>query len=214
MKKYYDVGTEQDARKVADFIDIAKTYCNLSELEKLKECLETFNRRHGYYCEQQLDDLDSTIYLIKHKNMISQELQEMIAKGQICLDGCQINFGDHCTQNMNHAVKKEATEKAQEDDGDTSLPAVFYTADGVELMEKLKQGNLIDDNLQPISLSWTEKSILVDELSSRLHIEDKWQVFGSLWHLKPQSLRTAYNKAMDMKKTSVIFDRIRDVIAL
>lgn len=209
-----DAAAKLDTRLVAEFIDIAKRHCNLKELEKVKEILETFNRKHGNYCEQQLDDLDSTIYLIKHKNMISQEVLDMIAKGQICLDGCQINFGDNCTQNMNHAGKKEPPAKVTEEDEDTPLPEVFKSADGMELMEKLKQGNLIDDNLQPISLSWTEKSILVDELSSRLHIEDKWQVFGSLWHLKPQSLRTAYNKAMDMKKTSGIFDRIRDVITI
>ena len=96
----------------------------------------------------------------------------------------------------------------------SSIPTVFTTSDSITLMQKLIDHHLMDEQFQPIGMSWTEKSILVDELSSRLHIEDKWQAFGTLWHLKPQSLRTAYNKAMDMKKTSVIFDRIRSVIAV
>lgn len=207
MKKYYDVGTEQDARKVADFIDIAKTYCNLSELEKLKECLETFNRRHGYYCEQQLDDLDSTIYLIKHKNMISQELQEMIAKGQICLDGCQINFGDHCTQNMNHAVKKEATEKAQTGEVCDKLK----TDKAKEEFAKIQKAGMLDEHFQPINLTRAQMGCIVIRMGSILGLESQWKAFGNLWHIDSELLRSQFNKGQDSKPTKLFNKRLCEI---
>lgn len=92
------------------------------------------------------------------------------------------------------------------------VPDIFTTTESMALMQKLIEHRFIDEALQPIALSWAERSILVDELSARLHISDKWQAFGALWHLKPQSLRSAYNKAMDQKKTSLFFDRIREAM--
>ena len=92
------------------------------------------------------------------------------------------------------------------------VPDIFTTSESMALMQKLIEHRFIDEALQPIALSWAERSILVDELSARLHISDKWQAFGALWHLKPQSLRSAYNKAMEQKKTSLFFDRIREAI--
>ena len=94
----------------------------------------------------------------------------------------------------------------------SDVPDIFTTNESMALMQKLIEHRFIDEALQPIELSWAERSILVDELSARLHISDKWQAFGALWHLKPQSLRSAYNKAMEQKKTSLFFDRIREAI--
>lgn len=206
------------ANLMADFIAIAIHECDINELERVQKCLEIFNRKHGCCCDSELDELNDNIYHIKHNDMIREKLLDMMAEGKINLNGCQVNLGDGSTQNNYYADKVNDTRKSNAKYADESecstLPDAFRTTDGVALMEKLKQGNLIDDDFQPIGMSWTEKSILVDELSSRLHIEDKWQVFGSLWHLKPQSLRSAYNKAMDMKKTAVIFDRIRNVIPI
>lgn len=94
----------------------------------------------------------------------------------------------------------------------TAVPDVFTTAASMALLQKLIDHHFIDATFQPIGLSWAERSILVDELAARLNIIDKWQTFGTLWHVKPQVLRSAYNRAMDQKKTSLFFDRIRDAM--
>lgn len=151
--------------------------------------------------------------------MIREKILEMIAEGKITLNGCQVNFGGENTQNNYYAnpgkdtqISNEYLVKDDGADGCPSLPEALNTIAGVEMMQKLQQGNLIDDNYQPINLSWTEKSVLVEELSARLHIDDKWRAFGMLWHLKPQTRRSAYNKAMDLKKTSAFFDKLRSAI--
>ena len=94
----------------------------------------------------------------------------------------------------------------------SSIPTVFTSSDSITLMQKLIDHHLMDEQFQPIGLTWSERSILVDELSARLHIVDKWQTFGTLWHQKPQALRSAYNKAMEQKKTSAFFDKIRSAM--
>ena len=102
--------------------------------------------------------------------------------------------------------------KLAEADAPSDIPAVFSSPDSITLMQRLIDHHLMDDDFQPIGLTWSERSILVDELSSRLNIVDKWQTFGTLWHLKPQALRSAYNKAMEQKKTSAFFDKIRSAM--
>lgn len=97
-------------------------------------------------------------------------------------------------------------------DAASDIPAVFSSSDSITLMQRLIAHHLMDDDFQPIGLTWSERSILVDELSARLNIVDKWQAFGTLWHLKPQALRSAYNKAMEQKKTSAFFDKIRSAM--
>lgn len=97
-------------------------------------------------------------------------------------------------------------------DAASDIPAVFSSSDSITLMQRLIDHHLMDEDFQPIGLTWSERSILVDELSSRLNIVDKWQTFGTLWHLKPQALRSAYNKAMEQKKTSAFFDKIRSAM--
>lgn len=202
-----NVFSEQDTRKIADFIDIAKRHCNLKELEKVRECLEAFNRKHGYYCEQQLDDLDSTIYLIKHKNMISQEVLEMIAKGQICLDGCQINFGDHCTQNMNHADKKKASDKEQKGD----ICDKLKTDKAMEEFAKIQKAGMLDEQFQPINLTRAQMGCIVIRMGSILGLDAQWKDFGNLWHIDSELLRTQFCKGQDSKPTRLFNKRLCEI---
>lgn len=168
-------------------------------------------------------------------HQLSEKIVEMLAKGQISLNNCQVNLGGQNTMNCGIAEKKETSssmdaadisaasslaknavsclsETAGMPEG-TVLPEALNRAECLAAFKKLKENHLMDADYQPIGMTWSERGILVEELSSRFAIDDKWQLFGTLWHMKPQVLRSAYNKAMDMKKTSLVFDRIRIVLA-
>lgn len=127
------------------------------------------------------------------------------------------NYGTMSGDVVNHfhdgkLAETAATSENPSSDAASDIPAVFTSSDSITLMQRLIDHHLMDDDFQPIGLTWSERSILVDELSSRLNIVDKWQTFGTLWHLKPQALRSAYNKAMEQKKTSAFFDKIRSAM--
>lgn len=80
------------------------------------------------------------------------------------------------------------------------------------LMNKLVKAGIIDEAFQPIGLSGSEKGVLANLLALRLDIKNLWQVFGALWNMKPDTLRSAYNKGMNQNKTMNFQDRINSII--
>lgn len=202
---------ENNTNNMQTFIEIVMTEGDLGNINFVRTCLEILNRKCGYQWDLLLNDLDNYI-ILKRKNMNEEFIKQLMANANLTLNSQQINFGDGVFNNYRDSDSPAS--EASKDVKDTTLPDELNTTDGLAIMQRLVDSKLVDMDYQPIGMTWSEKGILVDELSNRLNISDKWQVFGTLWHLKPQSLRTAYNKAMDMKKTSVLFDKIRKVIAM
>lgn len=145
-------------------------------------------------------------------NHLSEKIVEMLAKGQISLSNCQVNLGGQNAMNCGVAEKNSSLSETADMSNGIVLPEALNRAECLAALQKLVDHHLMDADYQPIGMTWSERGILVEELSSRFALEDKWQLFGTLWHVKPQALRSAYNKAMDMKKTSLVFDRFRMVL--
>lgn len=80
------------------------------------------------------------------------------------------------------------------------------------LMNKLIKAGIIDEAFQPVGLSGSEKGVLANLLALRLDIKNLWQVFGALWNMKPDTLRSAYNKGMNQNKTMNFQDKINSII--
>lgn len=80
------------------------------------------------------------------------------------------------------------------------------------LMNKLIKAGIIDEAFQPVGLSGSEKGVLANLLALRLDIKNLWQVFGALWNMKPDTLRSAYNKGMNQNKTMIFLDKINSII--
>ena len=95
--------------------------------------------------------------------------------------------------------------------GDT-LPEAFTTAEATSVLKRLVEAGLMDAHWQPQGLSLAERGVLAGYLAERLGIEARWQAFGSLWGVKPETLRKAYGKAMEQKKTLVFQDRLKGVL--
>lgn len=86
------------------------------------------------------------------------------------------------------------------------------TSQACTLMNKLVKAGILDEAFQPIGLSGSEKGILANLLALRLDIKNLWQVFGALWNMKPDTLRSAYNKGMNLNKTMGFQDKINSII--
>ena len=80
------------------------------------------------------------------------------------------------------------------------------------LIEKLINSGLLDEHWQPVNLSNAEKGILAQYLSGELNIKNPWQFFASLWSMKPETLRIAFNKALDQNKSLVFQDRLKGLL--
>ena len=84
----------------------------------------------------------------------------------------------------------------------TEIPSVLQTSEAEVILQKLVKSDMLTDEWQPISLSLAEKGMLASFLAEKLEIKNLWQVFAPLWGVKPESLRRAWNKALDQNKSA------------
>ena len=91
-------------------------------------------------------------------------------------------------------------------------PAELQTQEAENLFEKLREAGMVDARMQPLNLSNAEKGMLAFELAGRLDIQNQWQVFSSLWGTTPSSLRSAYNKANEQRKTMSFIEKLNIIL--
>lgn len=111
-----------------------------------------------------------------------------------------------------HPLPEDATEYG----GDSvasrpPLPEALTTPEATALLAKCREEGLLDEWGQPVGLSYTEKGLLAKTLSEKLDISKPWCVFGELWSIKTETLRTAYNQAMGQRKSLKFQDRLKVV---
>ncbi|WP_455640396.1 hypothetical protein [Parabacteroides sp.] len=121
----------------------------------------------------------------------------------------------------NMKVEDEVSEPATDCPTTSANSATSATIDDIPelstpsasaLMNKLVRAGILDEAFQPVGLSGSEKGVLANLLAVRLDITNLWQVFGALWNMKPDTLRSAYNKGMNQNKTINFQDKINSII--
>ena len=106
----------------------------------------------------------------------------------------------------------EEVEEVQDTAQPICLSEELQTQQAEDLFEKLREAGMVDERMQPIGLSNAEKGILAFELAKRLDIQNQWQVFATLWGTTPGTLRSAYNKANDQRKTLKFIERLKNAL--
>ena len=87
------------------------------------------------------------------------------------------------------------------------LPDVLSTDEARDLLDRLTSAGLLTGHWQPLHLSAAEKGVLASLVAARLDIGHQWQTFGRLWGMKPETLRTAFNKGMEQRRTGEFMRR-------
>ena len=105
--------------------------------------------------------------------------------------------------------EQAGAEERREDVGKVaSRPEVLRSARAEALLARLVKAGLVDEHWQPLSLSNPEKGVLASLLADRLGVDNLWQTFGRLWGMKPENLRSAYNKGMDQPRSNAFIQRV------
>ena len=89
-----------------------------------------------------------------------------------------------------------------------ALPEVLLTDKARDLHARLMEAGMVDEAWMPVGLSFTEKGTLVDYVAERLDIRAKWKLFGALWHIDPETLRTSKARGLDQDKTWAFRSRL------
>lgn len=92
------------------------------------------------------------------------------------------------------------------------LPEVLRTDEAEELLDKFQRAGMLDPCAQPVNLSNAERGLLAKTLSDELDIEKPWKVFGETWCMNSETLRRAYNKALDQAKSLTFQDRLKEIL--
>ena len=98
------------------------------------------------------------------------------------------------------------------DEGDApSLPEILCTPQAEALLAKLRRAGWMDERWNPVGLSNAEKGTLADFLSEKLDIQFHWKFFGSLWHIKSETLRNSNKRGLDQEKTWKFRSKLNDL---
>ena len=119
------------------------------------------------------------------------------------------NFNAPVGQNIAHVDKLEAhfdkdmtmqvvDTKAMEA---SPLPEVLLTEKARELHAKLVEAGMVDEAWRPVGLSNAERGTLAEYITERLNISAKWKLWGNLWGMNPETLRTAKARGLEQEKT-------------
>ena len=90
---------------------------------------------------------------------------------------------------------------ASEQNEALELPEVLSTSEAKTLHNKLQREGMVDTNWQPLGLSNAEKGTLVEFIADKLGIKSKWKLFGALWKVDAETLRTAKARGLEQDKT-------------
>lgn len=131
------------------------------------------------------------------------------------LNGCQITnltFQTNTTSERLDDTENDSREGNVQSE-DSSILKPLCTTEVQEILRRLQSNGILDNHWQTINLSNAERGVLASLLANRLNIGNLWKIFGDLWHIKPETLRSAYNKGMEQKLTQNFIKRIKQLLA-
>lgn len=94
----------------------------------------------------------------------------------------------------------------------SALPEVFKTPKAEQLMQKLVNAGLLNNNWLPVNLSIAERGYLANDIAKRLIIKDNWKVMGTLWNENPETLRQGMYRALEQAKTRAFIEKLKNAL--
>ena len=104
----------------------------------------------------------------------------------------------------------EEEQELRMDDGE--MPEALRNEKPEELMENLVDEGILTEDWQPNGLSGSERGLVARTVCERLHINEVWQVFGSLWNEKPETLRRYFNNALEQRKSLEYQEKLKKIL--
>ena len=118
-------------------------------------------------------------------------------------------FDIHDNQHVVFVNRKEpSAPQKKEEAGANTLPDVLCTDQAKALHAKLCEAGMVNEDWQPVGLSFTEKGTRIEYVADRRDIRAKWKLFGALWHGDPETLRTSKARGLEQDKTWAFRSRL------
>ena len=92
------------------------------------------------------------------------------------------------------------------------MPEELKTEKAQKIMQNLMDIGVVTEDFMPLGISTSEAAILANQIGTELKIDNIWSVFGNYWGPNPNSMRAAYNRGMDQKKTIPFLEKVMPAI--
>lgn len=133
--------------------------------------------------------------------------------GNVTFNGPMFDIHDNENVFISSGKSQGETDNADEmHQAAIEKPASLTTKEAENIMENLVDAGLLDEEWQTINLSGTEQALVAKTVSGKLDIKDVWQAFGSLWNIKPETLRTYFNRALEQKKSLSFQEKLKNIL--
>lgn len=112
-----------------------------------------------------------------------------------------VNSGDKVVNSEDRGMSSWGEDYSPEEDSlakEDPEMELLHTEKALRMLQALRDIQLLDEDFQPLHLSWAQKGYLAYQIAFKLDIAHVWVVMGAFWHLSAKALKSGRNRAMNM----------------
>ena len=112
-----------------------------------------------------------------------------------------VNSGDKVVNSEDRGMSSWGEDYSPEEDSQAKEDPemeLLHTEKALRVLQALRDIQLLDEDFQPLHLSWAQKGYLAYQIAFKLDIAHVWVVMGAFWHLNGKALKSGRSRAMNM----------------
>lgn len=121
-----------------------------------------------------------------------------------------MNAGSSYFEHVENYYGSNACEQPSYRNGE--MPDELKTEKAQKIMQNLMDIGVVTEDFMPLGISTSEAAVLAYQIGIELEIKNIWSVFGNYWGPNPNSMRAAYNRGMEQKKTGSFLEKVMPAI--
>ena len=121
-----------------------------------------------------------------------------------------MNAGSSYFEHVENYYGSNACEQTSCRNGE--MPDELKTEKAQKIMHNLMDIGVVTEDFMPLGISTSEAAVLAYQIGIELEIKNIWSVFGNYWGPNPNSMRAAYNRGMEQKKTGSFLEKVMPAI--
>lgn len=121
-----------------------------------------------------------------------------------------MNAGSSYFEHVENYYGSNACEQHSYRNGE--MPGELKTEKAQRIKHNLMDIGVVTEDFMPSGISTSEAAVLANLIGQELEIKNIWSVFGNYWGPNSNSMKSAFYRGMDQKKTAAFLDKVKPAI--
>ena len=121
-----------------------------------------------------------------------------------------MNAGSSYFEHVENYYGSNACEQHSYRNGE--MPDELKTEKAQKIMQNLMDIGVVTEDFMPSGISTSEAAVLANLIGQELEIKNIWSVFGNYWGPNSNSMKSAFYRGMEQKKTAAFLDKVKPAI--